>query len=169
MQERPKIKLTLTRLDKALEICGVILLTVMWIFTVYNYLQSPDIVPIHFKLSGQPDGYGSKMTLLLLPFIATTIYLGLTQLNRFPHIFNYTAKITADNADKQYTVATRLIRILKAAVVLIFAIDSLSVFLITKRLFSGLGPWFFPLTILILAVPIIYTLFQSLSKNKTLV
>lgn len=166
MAARPKIKINLTQFDKVLEIGGIIFLIIMWILTTYNYFLSPHTVPIHFNLSGQPDGYGSKETLLLIPIIPTIIYLGLTQLNKFPHIYNYTTKITAENAKRQYTIATRMIRILKVSIVLIFTIDILSVLLMTLGMSVGLGAWFLPVTILILAVPTIYAIIQSQNKNK---
>lgn len=166
MEARPKIKINLTQFDKALEIGGIILIIIMWTLTAFNYYRSPDTVPIHFNLSGQPDGYGSKATLLFLPLIPTAIYFGLTQLNKYPHIFNYMTKITEGNAKRQYTIATRMIRILKFSIVLIFIIDILSTLLMTLGVVDGLGVWSFPLTILILAVPTIYLIFQSLNKNK---
>jgi uncharacterized membrane protein len=169
MGARPKIKIDLTQFDKVLEIGGIILLVIIWTLTAFSYYQSPDTVPIHFNLSGQPDGYGSKMTLLFLPIIPTAIYFGLTQLNKYPHIYNYMAKITEENAKRQYTIATRLIRILKKSIVLIFTIDILSALLITLGVVDGLGAWSFQLTILILAVPTTYLFFQSLNKKEKVV
>ncbi len=166
MEVRPKIKIDLTHFDKLLEISGISLLIILWILTAYNYFQSPDTVAIHFNLSGKPDGYGSKETLLLIPIIPTIIYLGLTKLNKYPHIYNYTTKITAENAKRQYTIATRMIRILKVSVVLIFTIVILSTLLITAERFNGLGIWFLPFIISILIVPSIYAIIQSQKKIK---
>ena len=164
MEARPKIKIALTLFDKRLEITGISLLVIMWILVVINYFKSPETVAIHFNLSGKPDGYGSKLTNLLLPLIATIIYLGLTQLNKYPHVFNYMTKITEENAARQYTVATKMIRILKTSIVLIFTIEILSVLLMTLGISNGIGIWSLPLTILMLAVPIIYAISQSLNK-----
>src|SRR5690349_21517945 len=113
MNTRPRIKINLNRFDKRLEMAGLILLALMWGLAIINYLRSPETVPIHFDSSGNPNGYGSKLTLLFLPLIPTILYLGLTQLNKYPHVFNYMTQITAENAERQYTIATRMIRILK--------------------------------------------------------
>ena len=169
MEARPKMKINLTHLDKVLEISGIILLIIMWTLAAFNCYQSLETVPIHFNLSGQPDSYGSKVTLLLLPIIPTVIYFGMTQLNKYPHIFNYMTKITEENAKQQYTIATRMIRILKASVVLIFTIDILSALLMTFGMVDGLSAWSFPVTILILAVPTIYLIVQSLNKKEKVV
>lgn len=167
MDARPKIKISLNHIDKLLETVGIILLVIIWTLNVFNYFKSPDVVPIHFNLSGQPDDYGSKVILLMIPIIPTVIYLGLTKLNKYPHIYNYITTITAENAKRHYTIATRMIRILKVSIALIFTIDILSTLLITLGIFNGLGAWFLPLTIFILAVPTTYAILQS--KNKKFV
>lgn len=169
MEARPIIKIDLNRFDKVLEIGGIILLVIMWTLSAFNYYQSPDIVPIHFNLSGQPDAYGGKATLLFLPIIPTAIYLGLTQLNKYPHIYNYLTKITGENAKRQYIIATRMIRILKFSIVMIFVIDIFSTLLMTLGVVDGLGAWSFPLTILILAIPTLYLIFQSFNKKRKVV
>ena len=55
---------------------------------------------------------------------------------------------------------------MKVSVVLIFCIDGLSTYLITIGILNGLGAWFIPMTILLLAVPTVYAIVQSLSNNK---
>ena len=132
METRPKIKLTLSPLDNKLELTSKIFLIVMWGLTLYTFLKLPTTIPTHFNASGQADGYGNKVTLIILPILATIIYLGLTQLNKFPHIFNYMTKITEDNAQKQYTIATRMYRFLKLSILVIFS----SIILFTYLLLS---------------------------------
>lgn len=166
MEANPKIQIKLTVFDKGLEIGAIILLMIIWILAPFNYFISLDTVPIHFNLSGKPDGCGSKVAMLLLPVIPTIIYLVLTLLNEYPHFYNYITKITVKNAMRQYTIATRMIRILKLSVMFIFIIDSLCTLLITLGIVGGLGKWNIQFTILILAVPTIYAVFQLLNKNE---
>ncbi|MEO6539573.1 MAG: DUF1648 domain-containing protein [Ferruginibacter sp.] len=141
------------------------MLIIMWGFTIVNYLKSPEIVPIHYDSSGNINGYGSKLTILFLPLIPTIIFWGLTQLNKYPHVFNYMTEITADNAERQYTGATRMIRILKVSCVLMFTIDTLSAFLTTIGIIKGLGVWFLPLSIILLVLPIILAIIQPFKKK----
>lgn len=166
MEARPKIKINLSQFDKVLETIGIVLLFLMWAIALLHYFKSPGIVPIHFTLSGQPDGFGNKLILLLLPAIPTILYFGLTKLNKYPHIFNYPVTLTEENTKRQYTMATRLIRILKVSIVLIFTIDILSSFLVTLGIFKGLGLWFIPIAILLLAVPTVHLVIQSFRNNK---
>ncbi|MES2373785.1 MAG: DUF1648 domain-containing protein [Bacteroidota bacterium] len=166
MEARPKIKLTLSPLDNALELTGKIFLLVLWGLIAYTYFKLPATIPIHFNASGQADGYGNKATLLLLPALATLLYVGLTQLNKYPHIFNYMGNITEDNALRQYTIATRMLRFIKVAILLIFSLVILFVYLTINGVTKGLGSWFLPFTLTLFLVPVIITISQSLKKKN---
>lgn len=165
METRPKIKLTLSPLDNAFELAGKLFLIILWGLTVYIFLKLPATVPVHFNGSGQPDSYGSKMILLILPALATLLYLGLTKLNKYPHIFNYMTDITEENAQRQYGIATRMLRFIKVAILLIVSLIILFVYLTTIGVTKGLGSWFLPFTFAIFLVPVIITLSQSLKKK----
>jgi hypothetical protein len=168
METRPKIKLILSLLDKTLERTSKIFLVVIWCLTLYTFLKLPTIIPIHFNATGHADNYGNKMTLLILPILATIIYFGLTQLNKYPHIFNYMTKITVNNAERQYAVATRLIRFIKIAILLIFSLIILFTYLTTIGVTNGLGFWFLPLTEGLLLIPTAIVISKSLKKNKVI-
>ena len=164
MEARPKIKLNLSQLDHRLELAAKIFLVVLWGLTVYTFFKLPATIPVHFNASGQADSYGNKLTLLILPVLATIIYFGLTQLNKYPHIFNYMTKITEDNAQRQYGIATRMLRFLKLAILIIFSAIILFTYLTTTGIANGLGVWFLPVTFVLLLVPTIVSISQSLKK-----
>ena len=166
METRPKIKLTPSPLDNAFELAGKLFLVFIWGLTAYTFLKLPTIIPIHFNISGQPDNYGDKRTLLILPALATLLYLGLTQLNKYPHIFNYMVDITEENAPRQYTIATRMLRFIKLAILLIFSLVILFAYLTTIGVTKGLGFWFLPLTFTLFLAPVIISLNQSVKKKR---
>jgi hypothetical protein len=115
---------------------------------------------------GQADGFGGKGNILTLPFIATTLFAGLTILNKFPHVFNYPINITADNALKQYTNAVRLIRYLKFIIVIIFGLIALQTIRNANGQTSGLGVWFLPLILGLIFIPLIYFVIKSFKPTK---
>ncbi len=168
METRPKIKLTLSSLDNKLELTSKIFLVVMWTLTLFTFFKLPQTIPTHFNASGQADDFGNKLTLLILPILATIIYFGLTLLNMYPHIFNYMTKITEDNAQKQYTIATRLLRFLKLAILVIFSLIILFTYLTTIGVTNGLGFWFLPLTVGLLLIPTIISIAQSFKKTNNM-
>jgi hypothetical protein len=75
--------------------------------------------------------------------IGTILFIGLTVLNQYPHIFNYPTKITAGNAYKQFKIATRLIRYMKLAMTFIFTLIVFGTLQNAAGKSDGLGIWFF--------------------------
>ncbi|MEP7165982.1 MAG: DUF1648 domain-containing protein [Ferruginibacter sp.] len=96
--ERPILKIKPSGTDILLDRLSSLGLIFLWIFTVVQYSKLPDTIPIHFNASGNIDNYGNKLSIFLLPAIISIVFVGLTILNKYPHIFNYIHKITAENA-----------------------------------------------------------------------
>jgi uncharacterized membrane protein len=166
VEERPKIKLELTAADKIFEIIGWLLIIVIWGLTIANYSNLPETIPTHYNGAGQADGFGGKATILTLPIIATILFIGLTVLNQFPHVFNYPTNITQDNAFRQYTNATRLIRYLKLVVVFIFVLIVYKTIQHANGKADGLGVWFLPLTMGLIFIPLIYFVSKSFKAKQ---
>lgn len=166
MEERPKIKLELTTPDKIFEIVGWVLIIVVWGLTITNYSNLPETIPIHYNGAGQADGFGGKATILILPLIATILFIALTVLNKFPHVFNYPTSITQDNAFRQYTNATRLIRYLKLIIVFIFGLIAFKTIQNANGEADGLGVWFLPLTMGLIFIPLIYFVSKSFKTKQ---
>ncbi|GCD77022.1 MAG: DUF1648 domain-containing protein [Thermaurantimonas sp.] len=117
---RPKISLHYKWLDYLLEVVSfLVLVSIIGLFFC-RYQDLPDEIPLHYDLSGKADRFGSKREVWLLLLVTILIYLSLTFLKKFPHIFNYPIVITSNNASYQYTLAVRMLRILKLIILLIF-------------------------------------------------
>ncbi|MEY3643421.1 MAG: hypothetical protein RLZZ207_115 [Bacteroidota bacterium] len=162
---RPKIKLIPTTADKLVEALGWLILLALWGWTITHYSSLPDTIPTHFNATGEADGFGSKVSLIALPVIATLLFIGLTVLNRYPQSFNYPTTITKDNALQQYTLATKMLRYLKLVLVLVFGgIEIMTIQNATGKA-AGLGTWFLPLTLVLVFLPLIYFLIKSVQKS----
>jgi len=168
MKKRPKIKLELNRTDKIVEVIGWILVIGIWILTLANYFELPDIIPIHFNGAGEADGFGKKANILFLPIISTLLFIGLTLLNKYPHVFNYPNEITEENALSQYMNATRMLRYLKLIILIIFGTIVFMTIQNVNGNADGLGTWFLPLTMVFVFIPILYFLITGNKKNKKL-
>ena len=163
--ERPKIKLIPTTVDKLAELLGWIMLLAIWGLTITHYSTLPDTIPTHFNGAGEPDGFGSKASIIGLPFIATLLFIGLTVLNRYPHSFNYPSPVTQNNALRLYTLATRMLRYLKLVLVLVFGgIEFMTIQNATGKA-AGLGVWVLPLTLVLIFLPLIYFVVKSVQKK----
>ena len=166
MENRPILKIALTSADKLVETLGWIVLLAIWVLTVTNYPNLPDTIPTHFNASGEADGFGGKATILTLPIVASILFVGLTILNKYPHLFNYPIKMTADQALNQYTNATKLVRYLKFSIVVIFGLIVLQTIRKVNGEADGLGEWFLSLTLGLIFIPMGYFIFKSFQINR---
>jgi uncharacterized membrane protein len=133
-------------------------------YLIKNYMNLPDTIPTHYNLAGQADGFGSKQSLLILPSLMTLLFIGLTILNKYPHIFNYEVKITADNARNKYTIASRMMRMLKLSLVIIFGLLLVLSIKNASGQGQGLGSWFLPVSLALVFLPICYYFIASSKK-----
>lgn len=121
-EPRPKIKISLTHWDYILEATSLWLLVATFLYTWISYQNLPDSIPSHYNLKGEVDDYGNKALIFVLPAISMLLYGLLTVLGFFPQVFNYPVSITQSNALKQYTLATKALRVLKISLTTTFAL-----------------------------------------------
>ncbi len=165
MNARPKIVPKLTQADRLFEAAGWVVLLLLWCFSIVKYAKLPDTIPIHFNAEGEADGFGANSGILVLPMIATALFIGLTYLNKFPHIFNYTKRITIENAMEQYSIATRMIRYLKLSIVVIFGFITFKTIQVANGQSEGLGVWFLPLMLIIMSLPTIFFISKMMTAK----
>lgn len=164
-ENRPKLRIVLNARDKIFEISGWILVPLIWIFAIYYFLKLPQIIPTHFNSDGIADNFGNKTSLFIIPIITTVLFTALSFLNKFPHLFNYRNEITPENALRQYTSATRLIRYLKNMITLIFGIiltDFVGNIYNQSVIPSVLV---LPVILLLLILPVLFMLFKNLNNE----
>lgn len=165
MEPRPRIKIELSRGDRLMEILATGMLLALWVITISGYTRLPERIPSHFNAAGEADRFDHKATIFILPIVASFIFFGMTLLNRFPHMFNYPATITEQNAESMYRSATRLIRILKLVIVVVFLSIVLMVY---KAVWDGsetIGPWFLPAMLVLIMGPTIFFIVKMMRKE----
>lgn len=163
--DKPVIKIQLTTQDKIAEVSGYILLAALWCLVVYFYNNSPDVVPIHFNLAGEADGYGTRKTMFITPVLCTFLFFMLTEVAKHPEMFNYPVTITPQNAKKQYTIATCLLRSLKIIVILIFGLIDVHTYLTAIQSNTSINGWLMPVIFIILFIPVVYYFIKSLNAE----
>jgi uncharacterized membrane protein len=161
----PIVKIKKEPLDYFLEYGALIVLIATWGFTIYHFNKLPDIIATHFDLNGNPDGFGSKYTIWLLPVIVSLIYILIYALTRYPHKFNYLTKITEHNAHKQYKLASRSMRIILFNITLLFGFITFKEINGAYTKSSSLEWWFIPLLLLSTIIPTFYMIIASGSKK----
>ncbi|MEO6537936.1 MAG: DUF1648 domain-containing protein [Ferruginibacter sp.] len=163
--QQPEIKLSLSKWDELLDIVSFAGLVLIWAFTIYFFMQLPDIIPIHFDLKGNINRHGSKNILWIFPVLGSILVLGLTLLNRYPAIFNYPVKLTTQNVERQYRLATRFIRVIKCGIVLVFlfCLAEIRISAVDKNT-HGMGMWYIFGILFFIISPVIVYLYFSFKK-----
>ena len=118
--KRPQLKIPLEPIDKFVELSSITIILLMWAYTILKYPDLPDTIASHFNASGNADNFSDKSFVWFLPILATGMYLGLFYLNKYPHLHNYMVNITEENAVKQYTFSTRILRVVNFLCTLMF-------------------------------------------------
>lgn len=136
-------------------------LAVLWFWTCWNYADLPETIPTHFNAGGVPDAYGTKKTIFTLPIIASILFVGLSILNKFPHTFNYSVKITPENAAAQYANSMRMMRVLKFSMSFISLLISIQTIRTAIGEATGLGWWFMLVVLGLIVAPLVYFLNKS--------
>lgn len=126
--ERPRIILPETKNDKIVNLVSIFLLVCLWVFSIWIYINAPEKVPMHFNGSGKVDGYGSKVSILLLPMIGTVMFGFLKYISIKPYLFNYPFKLTAENYERAYSNATSILFLAKFFVIVLFCIIQFMVY-----------------------------------------
>ena len=106
---------------------------------IYFWPVLPETIPTHFGFSGEPDAWGSKTTLLILPLTSLVLYVILTVVGLFPHSYNYLWAITEKNALEQYVLAKALIGSLKVEIIWLFSYMVWKIIMISLRKADGMG------------------------------
>ncbi|WP_116126807.1 DUF1648 domain-containing protein [Lewinella sp. IMCC34183] len=142
---RPKLELAPRAADRWLNAIATISLILLLATAVVGYAEVPETIPIHFNVRGRPDDYGSRLYFWIVPAMGVLLFLFFRWLLTRPHRFNYPVRITADNAEYQYRIATRLLRTLLAVILLALTYLHYTIIETSQGEAEGLGGWFTPL------------------------
>lgn len=147
-EKRPVIKLPLRKEEFILELISLASIIGMILIIFQFWADLPQQIPTHFGTSGQADEWGNKNAIFQLPVIAVFLYLLLTIINQFPHIFNYPWKITEENARIQYQIARISLTIIKTEILLFFTYVQWSTIQVSLGKYTDLGILFLPIFLL---------------------
>lgn len=130
---RPTLNLSRTHWDWFFDVASLAGLILMAGSLIYFSPMLPETIPTHFGFSGEPDAWGSKTTLLILPMTGLVLYILLTVVGLVPHTYNYLWAITEKNARAQYVLAKALLGWLKVEIIWFFS------YMVWKTIMISLG------------------------------
>lgn len=109
-----------TRLQKLLEIVGIILLVLFIGFIAISWGQLPDKIPGHYNAAGVVDRWGEKWEILILPIITTILYVGISLILRYPEIWNVPQTKKESNKYLVYSTLKTMLILMKIEVTVSF-------------------------------------------------
>ncbi len=165
-EKRPVLVIPRSGFEKAMESFALFGVVLTLTLTAWYWNRLPDQIPKHFGASGQPDAWGDKGLLLILPAISVVFYLGLSILSRYPQKFNYLSTITAENAPVQYLQARVLVVCLKAILVWTFGWILWGTIQTALGNGAGLGVAFLPLILISIFAVISFYLVRSSRSHR---
>jgi uncharacterized membrane protein len=142
---QPKIDIRIGAIDRILEIVAVVLVALSFLVIIITYDSLPSTIPHHYNKKGEPDGFGDKETIWLLPVLGFCLYVLLTAAGRYPHLFNFPYKITRGNIERQYRNSILMVRVLKTIITFNFFYLTYATVQNGLGKMHGIGAFFLPI------------------------
>lgn len=161
MNNQPKIEVPGSIFETLLNAITLLIFFAMLLFLLIQFDTLPDQVPSHYNGMGEVDGWGGKEQLFLLPIIAVVLWLGMTVLERYPHIFNY-LNLTNDNAELQYKNGRAMMNVLKNEIMFFFSIITVQNIRVAFGTAEGLGVFFLPVLLIVVFGSVLFFIFRML-------
>ncbi|QDQ00990.1 DUF1648 domain-containing protein [Lysinibacillus fusiformis] len=162
---RPILKLPKTKYEKMWDYIGGGLFVVSILYIVMMWGKIPAEIPAHFNGAGEVNRWGSKIELLILPFIGIFLWVFLGLLEKAPHMHNYPARLNESNVEAFYLNSRKILNEVKNLCLILFAFISFQTVRIALEKVDTLGWWFLPCLLIGTAIQIIKGLVTS-SKIK---
>jgi hypothetical protein len=162
--EKPILKIPKSKIEIIFDILGILFFLGSTIYIAKHWMGLPDTIPTHFGADGKPDDWGSKYTIWILTAIGLLTWIGMSVLERYPHIYNY-MNLTPENIENQYKNGRLLVNSLKNGMVFLFSFIQWKVIQVIEGSAAGLGNWFVPLTLIITFVTVFGFILYSIKKK----
>ncbi|WP_333852615.1 DUF1648 domain-containing protein [Epilithonimonas sp.] len=65
-----------------LKVISFVVLLFIWIFTIVNFRNLQETIPIHYNLDGTPDGFGSRSTIWFETGLTSVLFLFLIYVSK---------------------------------------------------------------------------------------
>ena len=165
LTNRPKLNLKITPLEIFLNVITLAVFVGLIVYLISSWTIIPSEIPAHYNVVGEVDRWGSKGEMLILPIIGFVMWIGMTVLEKFPHLYNY-INLTKENARAQYLNGRLLINVLKNEIVLLFSYGTWKNVQVAIGDQDSLGVWFLPVFLLIIFGSTVYFIVKSLRLSK---
>lgn len=161
IHEQPVRRIPSSRKEVVVEIIAAvgILSSVIVIVQAWSALPNPS--PIHFGLSGKPNFWFSKGSIIVLPLISFVLNAWLTLSSAHPRRFHYPWPVTEQNLMRQYRIARSLLLWIKVETAWLVAFVVWQIIRVALRETERLNITFFLVILFIVLVTVGFHLYQA--------
>jgi len=140
-------------------LCLILLIGII-IYLLISWSGIPDQIPGHFAADGTVNRWDSKGTLFIVPAIAWVLFIGITIIERFPHLWNTGVRVTEENKYRIYKITKSLLVTIKLFVVALFVSIT-----IMQTLAQSLPVFFLPVFLSLMSVIIVYHIIRLIKAR----
>lgn len=144
-----------TTLDWVLEAVSLTVVVAIFLNLAAHWSELPDQVPRHYGFSGNPDRWGGKNGLWVLPFTAVGLYILLTAASRYQGLINLPFTVDRKLPDVRKLLITMSV-FMKATILLSLAYISWAGINTALGREQGLGGNFLPIFLAVVFGPLIF-------------
>jgi uncharacterized membrane protein len=162
---RPKLDIPYTQFELYCEIVAVVVLIGIAFYLAAIWTKLPAQIPGHFNIMGQPDRWDGRNSIFWMLGITAALYVGISVLQRFPHIYNYPFGLTPQNVHRQYQLARQLLVLIKTEIVCSFVFIQWGIMHVARGLSQTMGPWVVPIMIVAILTTIVQYCIRA-SKSR---
>ena len=129
--------------NNKLKYATLLLVALMWGFTLFHFNDLPEQIPIHYNAKGIPDGFDTRIHIWGLPLIATLLFLLLAGLQKRTGI---------------QQIELQLLQWMQLLIQGTFTYIQLQTFFVAVNKSNGLGSWFLPVVVISFLAPIFWVI-----------
>ncbi|MBY6037248.1 DUF1648 domain-containing protein [Fictibacillus nanhaiensis] len=160
-ENRPKLRIPKTILERAFDLLSVVFFIGSVGYLMLQWMSIPETVPIHFNAAGEPDEWGNKNNLWILLVIGSLMWILLSILEKFPHVYNYLF-LTEENVERQYKNARLMLNVIKNEILIFFTYMSWVSTRVAMGDADGIGLWILPALIIVITGSIVFFIVRSI-------
>jgi len=163
---RPILEIPITPIEKTYDSISIGFVLGTVVLALWSFLNLPEIIPIHWNIRGEADGYGERYWIGFIPIISILFYYGNSKLTKIPHKYNYLKKLTKENVRSEYLSGRKLIRLTHLVSQIVFTL--LTVFIIRGAAseVKDIGFGVVAALLLLMMAPIAYTVYNNLRGSS---
>lgn len=141
--------------DWILEVVSAVALAGLFAVVLFYWGDLPDRVPRHFGPSGVPDAWGARGELWILPFTGLGLYALLTAASRYQGLINMPVNVDRDSPEVRQVLSEFCITLKAVLSVKLLYMVWMHVHTALGRA-NGLGSRFLPISLTVIAVPMVW-------------